>query len=267
MNYTRKRFPKSRIATFDVFAIGKKKNHVSAFLEFDVTEGRKKIHQLRKEGLNISFTGWIVSEIANTLNVYPEIASFRKNKTELIVYEGINIAMLAEKKTGSEKVPLPFIIENAGKKSVVEITTEIREAVSSDLTEKDIVIHKKPKFAERLYYFFPACIRRLFWRFLLNSPVKAFKTMGNVSVTSLSMAGKINGWFMHSSVHPVSFGIGAVIKKPVVVDDSVQIREILNMTVLLDHDVADGVPMAKFIKHLSGNISKKNCLKIYFEGS
>ena len=37
-------------------------------------------------------------------------------------------------------------------------------------------------------------------------------------------------------------------KKPVVVDNEVVIREIMNMTLLIDHDVMDGVPMARFIK-------------------
>lgn len=43
-------------------------------------------------------------------------------------------------------------------------------------------------------------------------------------------------------------------KKLVVIDDKIEIGEILNMTVLLDHDVIDGAPMARFIKELSKNI-------------
>jgi len=41
----------------------------------------------------------------------------------------------------------------------------------------------------------------------------AQKKMGNVAVTSPGMVGKINGWFIHKAVHPVSFGPGSVKKR------------------------------------------------------
>jgi len=75
--------------------------------------------------------------------------------------------------------------------------------------------------------------------------------MGNVAITSVGMIGKINGWFIHKSVHPISFGIGSVLKKPAVVDNEVRIREILNMTILIDHDVIDGGEMVRFLQDLT----------------
>lgn len=78
--------------------------------------------------------------------------------------------------------------------------------------------------------------------------------MGNVAVTSVGMTGKINGWFIHRSVHPVSFGVGSVIKKPVVIDNEIKIRDILNMTILVDHDVIDGAPMVRLLNDLTNYI-------------
>ncbi|MBL7793506.1 MAG: 2-oxo acid dehydrogenase subunit E2 [Saprospiraceae bacterium] len=37
-------------------------------------------------------------------------------------------------------------------------------------------------------------------------------------------------------------------------NDEIVIREMLNISVLLDHDVVDGGQMARFISTLSGNI-------------
>lgn len=81
--------------------------------------------------------------------------------------------------------------------------------------------------------------------------------MGNVVITSVGMMGMINGWFIHKSVHPLSFGIGSVLKKPVVVGNEIKIREILNMTILVDHDVIDGAPMVRFLGDLTRHI--ENC--------
>jgi pyruvate/2-oxoglutarate dehydrogenase complex dihydrolipoamide acyltransferase (E2) component len=66
--------------------------------------------------------------------------------------------------------------------------------------------------------------------------------------------GNVSGWFIPVSIHPICFGISSVVKKPAVIDDKIEIREILNMTILLDHDVFDGAPMARFINDLSKNI-------------
>ncbi|HZK60803.1 MAG TPA: 2-oxo acid dehydrogenase subunit E2 [Anaerovoracaceae bacterium] len=64
----------------------------------------------------------------------------------------------------------------------------------------------------------------------------------------------INGWFLHKSVHPVSFGIASILKKPVVIENEIRIREILNMTILVDHDVIDGAPMVRLLNDLTKSI-------------
>jgi pyruvate/2-oxoglutarate dehydrogenase complex dihydrolipoamide acyltransferase (E2) component len=46
----------------------------------------------------------------------------------------------------------------------------------------------------------------------------------------------------------------SIVKKPVVIDDKIEAREILNMSLLLDHDVIDGAPMARFLSELTRNI-------------
>jgi len=83
-----------------------------------------------------------------------------------------------------------------------------------------------------------------------------FSKIGNVAVSSLGMYGKINGWFIPISIHPICFGIGSIIKKPVVIDDKIELREIMNITVLMDHAVIDGTSMARFINDLTKNIEK-----------
>lgn len=93
---------------------------------------------------------------------------------------------------------------------------------------------------------------------MLRNPKIAYNRMGNAAITSVGMVGKINGWFIHKSIHPISFGIGSIIKKPVVIDNEIKIREILNMTVLADHDTVDGAPMVRFLNDLTKQIEKES---------
>jgi len=255
--------PQSRIATFDVYSMGLLKHHVIALLEFDVTEIRQKLSNLRKNGSNVSFNAWLIKAISKTLEKYPDASSFLFSKKKLITFNDHNISFLAEKQIGDQKVPLPVVLEKVNLKSALEISREIENVKNHTVTKKNIVIDKKSKFYERLYYHLPGFLRKIIWRYIINHPRFAFEKMGNVSVTSLGMMGKINGWFIHRSIHPISFGVSSIIKKPAVVDNEIKIREILNMTILIDHDVIDGAYMVRFLKELTRNIeeggSNYNC--------
>ena len=255
-NHRFQKIVSTRIATFDVFEVGMRKHHVSAMLEFDVTESRAKLRKLRKMGVSVSFNAWLIKVIAAVLEKYPEAAAYVRNKKKLIIFDDINMSLIVEKKTGDTRVPVPLVIEKANRKSAAEISGEIEAAKSLDLKKGDIVLKQQSSVYQRLYYHLPGFIRRLFWRFLLKNPKAAYRTMGNVSVTSVGMIGKINGWFIHKSVHPISFGVGSVLMKPVVINNEVKPREILNMTILVDHDVIDGAPMVRFLGDLTEFIEK-----------
>ena len=253
-NYVFKNIPQSRIATFDIFAVGLLKHHVSALLEFDVTESRTKLRDLRKRGIPVSFNAWIIKVIGSTLRNHPEASAYIYNKKKLILFNDINISVLVEKRIGNNKVPVPLVIEKTNLKNALEIANEIEDAKNEELSAGDIVLNKQTNFSERLYYHMPGFIRRAVWKILLNNPKVAYKKMGNAVITSVGMMGKINGWFIQKSVHPVSFGIGSVLKKAIVIEDEIKIREILNMTILVDHDVIDGAPMVRLLNDLTKSL-------------
>lgn len=247
-------FPKTRLATLDICTVGLQKHHISAMIEFDVTDSREKIKQLKRNGNKISFTAWLIKVISNTIKEYETVAGYLQGKRKVITFTDINVSIAVEKEVNGQKVPIPLVIEKANEKSIESITKQINDATAQQLTEKDIVLQSKSSRMERIYYALPGFIRRGFWNYLLKHPQLAYSKMGNVAITSVGMIGRINGWFIPISVHPICFGIGKITKKPVVIDDKIEIREILNMSVLIDHDVVDGGLMARFISKLSDNI-------------
>ncbi|MCG6188839.1 2-oxo acid dehydrogenase subunit E2 [Maribellus maritimus] len=243
--------PSSRIATFDVFSIGLKKHHVSALIEFDVTDIRRRIKELKKQGERISLNAWMLKAISKALEQHPAAASFLSGRKKLMVFNDVRISLLVEKETEGQKVPLPVVIEKTNRKTAFEITKEINAAKNKPLSPDDIILNKSLKKYEYLYYHLPRFLRLAIWKYILQNPKLAYRKMGNVAVSSVGMIGKLNGWFIHKSIHPISFGLGAIVKKPVVINDEIKIREILNVTVLIDHDVTDGAPMVRFLKKLT----------------
>ncbi len=253
--YQIQKFPDSRIATVDIGKISRKKHHIAALIELDVTKSREKIREFNKKNREkISFNGWLIYTIAKTIHKHPSVASFRKGKNKRLIFNDVYVSLIVEKESDGQKVPIPLVIEKAQDAGIESISRQILEARQKKLSSDEIVLQKRTRQFEKLYYFLPGFFRRNIWNFVMHLPKIAFRYMGNVAFTTVGTMGNVNGWFIPTSIHPVCFGTGTIVKKPKVVNDSVEIREILNMTILLDHDVIDGAPMARFINDLSKNI-------------
>lgn len=255
-NFKIKKFPKSRIATNDVCAIGVHKHHIVAMIEVDVSESREKLKQLKSKGNELSFTAWLIKVICRSITEFENVAAYLYGKRKVIIFSDINVSLVVEKDLNGQKIPLPMIIEKVNERSIESIHKQINEAKSQNVTDKDIVLRSRSNGMERFYYVLPGFLRRLFWRLLLKRPHFAYGKMGNVAITSIGMIGQADGWFIPIAVHPICFGIGRISKKPVVINDKIEIREMLKITVLLDHDVVDGGQMARFISDLSWRIEK-----------
>jgi pyruvate/2-oxoglutarate dehydrogenase complex dihydrolipoamide acyltransferase (E2) component len=239
--------------TMDVGRIGMRRHHVKALIEIDVTESRKKIRSLRaRPGVKISFTAWILKCIGQALNEHRQVHALRKGRTGLVIFDTVDISILVEKEVDGVPVPLPLVLRDVANKSVSAIFDEIDSAKRKIIQNgSDYVLdrdhnNKNPS----LYALLPQFIRLVFWRIILRNPFRAKKMMGTAVVTSVGMMGSMNGWIIPFSIHPVCFALGSIVKKPEVVNDSISIREYLKMTVLVDHDVVDGAPAARFAARL-----------------
>jgi pyruvate/2-oxoglutarate dehydrogenase complex dihydrolipoamide acyltransferase (E2) component len=94
-------------------------------------------------------------------------------------------------------------------------------------------------------------MRGIVWKKIIESPFLTKKHMGTVMITSVGMIGKINGWVLPVSIHPLSFAVGSIIKKPGVVDGKIEIREYLFITAAVDHNVIDGAPAVRALAKLT----------------
>lgn len=257
-NYQFRRFLPSRLSTIDVCQIGRKKNYITAHLELDVTEARKKIKEKKARSENISFTAWLIKCISQVASEYKEIHGLRKGHKGIVVFDDVDIALLVEKEVRDERVPIPYIIRNSNEKSIFEIHEEINQFKDATIkNESDFVPENKRTAAlMKFYYALPGSIRKIYFYFTLRNPFKTKEQMGTIAVTSLGMIGRLNGWFTPIGIHPLIIAIGSIIKKPGVIGNSIEIREYIHITFMLDHDVIDGAPAARALKKLSKLIEK-----------
>ncbi len=251
--YKLETFPSSRLSTIDIGKAARQKHHIRALLELDVTEARKMLREAKKECKMISFNSWLIKCISRTVEEFPEIHGIRKGKTSVAIFDDVDISIVIERDVGGTKVPLPYVLRKTNEKSISDICAEIRNGQRQEIDgEGDYVLgEKKNSFLMNLYYLMPGFVRSAIWNRIIRSPFLSKRNMGTVIISSVGMMGRIAGWVIPVSVHPLCFAVGSIIKKPGVTDNRIEIREYLHVTVLADHDVIDGAPAVRALSRFT----------------
>lgn len=247
-------YPPSRRFTFDVGRIGRSKHRVHALLEVDVTEARARTRARRRTEEGWTFSAWVIKSIADAVAAHPEVAGFnRPARNSVTVFSDVDVALVVEREVDGGRVPLPLVVRGAESKSVPSIAAEIEAARTQAIADEgDLVLgRRRDPRALHWYLRFPQWLRVPLMRMLvLGSPRRAKAAMGSVMVTTVGMAGRASGWIVPSSVHPLCVALGSIGEKPAVHEGAIAPRMILHVTVLVDHDVVDGMPAGRFVSDL-----------------
>ena len=87
------------------------------------------------------------------------------------------------------------------------------------------------------------------------------KHMGTVAVTAVGMFGKGSGWGLGLLNHTLEIVIGGNSPKPAYVKGKMERREILSVTIAMDHDIVDGAPGVRFTQDLKNLVEKGHGLE------
>jgi pyruvate/2-oxoglutarate dehydrogenase complex dihydrolipoamide acyltransferase (E2) component len=247
-------YPSSRQLTFDVGRVGREKHHVKALLEVDVTEARSRIRTERPEGRKVSFIAWLIKVIADCVALHPPVGGLKRpGSNKVVVFGDVDLSIVIEKEVNGSRVPLPYVIRRADKKTVFQISDEIQAATAQAAQgEGDYVLGKKSSpLGMRLFVSLPQWLRLALMRILVfNNPRRQMDMLGNVMVTTVGMAGHTRGWIMPFGMHSLCLALGSLNEQPAVYKGEIRKRQILHLTVLVDHDVIDGIPAARFVDDL-----------------
>ncbi|MFW5814887.1 MAG: 2-oxo acid dehydrogenase subunit E2 [Spirochaetota bacterium] len=244
-------FPRSRLSTIDLGRIGVRKHHIAALLEIDVTRARTGLRVANRNGRSsVSFLAWLVKSVASSLSEHPTSHAVRSGRRTITTFPRVNVSIMVERSVDGERVPLPLLVHDADTRSVEDIEAQIAVARQQPVSAGTVVIGDESRLRFRLYYALPGFVRRWLLQRALANPQRVMNTMGSVVITSVGMGGRVKGWFIPKSMHPVCIGIGAVTPKAVVMNGGIEPREVLHMTILVDHDVVDGAPASRWISAL-----------------
>ena len=222
-----------------------------ALLEVDVTVPRQFIEDYKvKTGEQLSFTGYLISCLARAVDEDKTVQAYRKGSKQLVVFDDVDVGIMVELKRGEKRVLTAHVIRGANHKTYQEINQEIRSVQSN----------RVPASADTASWLksvllLPWPLSRLFRALALlairRDPTIVTSMAGTVGISSVGMFGKGHGgWGISAGTHVLDLVVGGTAWKPAEVEERIEPREILDLTIIFDHDVIDGAPAARFTRKL-----------------
>lgn len=200
--------------------------HVSSMLEADMTKIHNFIQAHRDEYLNnervkITYMAFVASACVKALKEFPLVNAVVDGNT-IIRKKFINLGIAVAIEPSGLIVPN---IKAAGQKNLIGLAHAISDLASRSrnkkLTPDDI-------------------------------------TGGTFTITNYGVFGTIFGTPIINQPEVAILGVGAVVKKPVVVEvegaDNIAIRHIISLTLSFDHRLVDGMLGGRFLKFLKDTL-------------
>lgn len=182
--------------------------------EVDVTEFIATRHQLKEQGHAVTLNDLMVKAVALTLKKHPDINSgFDPSDRSILRFQTIDISIAVDAPSGL----ITPIIPNADQKTVLEISQTIRDLVA------------KAKAGKLQPHEFQG---------------------GSFTVSNLGMFGISEFSAIINPPQGAILAVGAARPLPRFINGQVQKRDILNLTISVDHRVIDGAQAAKFLSSL-----------------
>lgn len=244
-------FPSDRRDMPAINELNARKHFMYGLLEVDVTVAKKCIEEYRaRTGELLSFTGYLVYCFARAVDENKQVQAYMKGRKQLLVPDDVDVGILVERKKESTRVLVGHVIRGANHKTYRDIHDEIR-AVQSEPVPPHGGMPGWFRTALTLPWPLSGWVNAVV-RFSVNRDPTMFTSMaGTVGITAVGMFGKgMSGWGLVPVTHGLDLIVGSATRKPVVVDDGIEPRDILNLTVVFDHDVIDGAPATRFTRRL-----------------
>lgn len=202
--------------------------HAWTMVEVDVTklvQYRNAIKDdfKKKEGFNLTFFAFFVKAVAQALKEFPELNSMW-NGDKIIQRRDVNISIAV----ASEDALYVPVIKGADEKSIKGIAREISslagKAKSGRLTADDMV-------------------------------------GGTFTVNNTGSFGSVQSMGIINYPQAAILQIETIVKRPVVINEMIAVRDMVNLCLSLDHRVLDGLVCGRFLQRLKEileTISKEN---------
>jgi pyruvate/2-oxoglutarate dehydrogenase complex dihydrolipoamide acyltransferase (E2) component len=213
-------------------------------LEMDVTEARALLRAPGREPL--SMTAYLVACLARAIQRNPEVHGYRDWRGRIVIHEFVDVTVLVEVPTSQRPIAFPRVLQDAQARSVADLTAELRAAKGEPFAGPPGRLLRRwgPAIAA-----VPGASRLVY--FAMARSVRIRQRIGTVSVTSVGMFGGGGGLAISPpTVMSLEMVVGGISRRPRVIGDAIEPREVIDITMVIDHVVVDGGPATRFVRDL-----------------
>jgi pyruvate/2-oxoglutarate dehydrogenase complex dihydrolipoamide acyltransferase (E2) component len=206
-------------------------------LEVDVTEANRLV---AAPDPPLSFTAFVVAAVARAAAAHPEVHAYRDWRGRLVSHGHVDVGTIIEITTSDGVFPLVYLLRDADIRTVADITEEIRR-----IQRHEEPVGRTVDRAARIAAGVPGLMRVTYAAAARS--VHARQRIGTVAVSAVGMFGGGGGFgIAHPTLMSLQVVVGGISARPRVRDGRIEIRDVLDLTITVDHAVVDGAPAARF---------------------
>jgi pyruvate dehydrogenase E2 component (dihydrolipoamide acetyltransferase) len=202
---------------------------------------------------NVSYTAVLAKVIASTVKEYPIMNGILSRgfiRKHIYIPDEVDISLSMEKQHNGETVVAIPIIRSAHQKSIEAIASEIKLLAKLPYEEFPSVKHVM------FFFSLPDFMKYFVFRIACQSPYTFKLLFGTIGLTTL---GKVGIPFLQPAwINTITFGIGSIEKKPVIIQDSIEKSLILQLNMCFHHGVMDGSTAGRILGAVKSRIEKSD---------
>mgnify|MGYP000679834880 CR=1 FL=1 len=221
-------------------------------VELDVMLASERIAAMQRRGQRVSLFAFVVACIARALSEHRPLNAIMSGR-KIFRFEDVDVSMALEVETPEGPYPYQLALRRAQTKSAPEIYAEIEAARARHAA--GAAVSRESHFFERMMtvlVWLPRFVRVWLLRRLTSFPLAVKRWSGTTFVTSVGKLASAPGFVIPFAAGPMaaSFALGSVVDKPVLRNGELRNHPFLALTVIVNHDLVDGGPAARFVHRL-----------------
>ena len=191
-----------------------------------------------------SLTAFIVASVARAAAAHPEVHAYRNWRGQLVTHRHVDVTTMIEISTPQGMFGLPHVLRDVA--DVADLTAELHRV------KREPAASSSGRWLERaapVATHIPGTIRAMYA--VMARSVAVRQRVGTVAVTAVGMFAGGGGFGLTPmTMMSLEVVIGGMTQRPRVVDGRIEARDVLDLTVEIDHNVVDGAPATRFAAEL-----------------
>jgi pyruvate/2-oxoglutarate dehydrogenase complex dihydrolipoamide acyltransferase (E2) component len=190
----------------------------------------------------LSLTAFVVASVARAAAAHPAVHAYRNWRGQLVTHRHVDVGTMVEISTPQGPFAIPHLLRDADIREVPDLTAELRRVKRDPSASSGVRwLERAGPAATRI----PGVIPTMYA--VMARSVAARQRIGTVAVTAVGMFAGGGGFGITSlSLMSLEIIVGGVSQRLRVIEGQVMVRDVLDLTIAIDHNVVDGAPGARF---------------------